>query len=107
MSSTMRESDLVPVLRGGKWATLRSDRFEEVVNPSTGQVIARIPLCPAKQTAEVVEAAAQALPDWSNTPVVDRARTMFRLRELLVKNRDELVALVTREHGKPLSELFL
>jgi malonate-semialdehyde dehydrogenase (acetylating)/methylmalonate-semialdehyde dehydrogenase len=104
MSSTIREIDRVPVFSGGRWATIQSDRFGEVFNPSTGQVIAHVPFCSASQTAEIVEAAAAALPDWSATPVVDRARIMFRFRELLDQNCDELVALVTREHGKTIAE---
>jgi malonate-semialdehyde dehydrogenase (acetylating) / methylmalonate-semialdehyde dehydrogenase len=76
----------------------------DVFNPSTGQVIARVPFCDAKQTGEVVEAAAAAIPVWSETPVVERARLMFRFRALMEKNFEELAALVTREHGKTLAE---
>ena len=52
----------------------------------------------------MVEAAAAALPAWSETPVVERARLMFRFRALLEQNFEELAALVTREHGKTLAE---
>ncbi len=94
----------VPIFSGGKWAELKSKRAGEVFNPSTGQVIARVPFCSAQQTAEVVEAAAAALPAWSETPVVERARLMFRFRALLEQHFEELAALVTREHGKTLAE---
>jgi malonate-semialdehyde dehydrogenase (acetylating)/methylmalonate-semialdehyde dehydrogenase len=96
--------DTLPILRGGKWIEPKSSRFGDVFNPSTGQVIARVPLCDAQQTGEVVEAAAAALPAWADTPVVERARVMFRFRELLHQHFDELAALVTREHGKTLAE---
>jgi len=96
--------DTLPILLGGKWIDVRSQRSGDVFNPSTGQVIARVPFCDAKQTGEVVEAAAAAWPAWAQTPVVERARVMFRFRELMHKHFDELAALVTREHGKTLAE---
>jgi malonate-semialdehyde dehydrogenase (acetylating) / methylmalonate-semialdehyde dehydrogenase len=98
------ERDSVPLLIGGKWVVSDAMRFGDVYNPSTGQVIARVPFATAEQTGQVVEAAANALPDWAETPVVERARLMFRFRALLEKNFEELSALVTREHGKTLAE---
>src|SRR6476469_10302872 len=94
----------VPVLSNGKWKELRSKRAGDVFNPSTGQVIARVPYATADETGQVVEAAAAALPAWSATPVVERARLMFRFRALLEQHFEELAALVTREHGKTLAE---
>jgi malonate-semialdehyde dehydrogenase (acetylating)/methylmalonate-semialdehyde dehydrogenase len=51
-----------------------------------------------------VEEAVAALPAWSETPVIERARVMFRFRTLLHEHFDELAAVVTREHGKTLAE---
>src|SRR6186997_2889676 len=75
-----------------------------VFNPSTGEVIAE---CPSGGVAEVhaaVEAAAAAFPAWRDTPVVERARVMFRYRQLVEENFDRLCASVSREHGKTLVE---
>ncbi len=83
---------------------MESDRWTEVYNPSNGQVIARTPLATADETATVVEAAAAAFPAWRETPVIDRARVMFRYRALLDEHFEELAAIVTREHGKTLAE---
>ena len=96
--------DVVPIFRGGKWIDPKTARYADVYNPSTGRVIARVPLCTAAETAEVVEAAAAALPAWSETPVVERARIMYRFRALMEQHFEELAALVTREHGKTLAE---
>jgi len=52
----------------------------------------------------VVAAAAAALPAWSETPAVERARIMFRYRDLVAAHFEEFAALVTREHGKTLPE---
>ena len=94
----------VPVFVGGRWSTTASQRSVEVFNPSTGQPIARTPLASSAEAAAAVEAARDAGPQWSETPAVDRARVLFRYRELLSAHFEELAALVTREHGKTLAE---
>jgi len=96
--------DCVPILSGGKWIELDGNRKEPVFNPSTGQAIAEVPICNADQTNDVVKAAADALDDWSETPVVERARMMFKFRQIMEERFDEIAALVTREHGKTLAE---
>src|SRR3954453_15584797 len=94
----------IPQLSGGKWTELSNEGRGEVYNPSTGQEIGSVPFATAAQTGKVVEAASAALPAWAETPVVERAKLMFRFRALLEQNFEELAALVTREHGKTLAE---
>jgi malonate-semialdehyde dehydrogenase (acetylating)/methylmalonate-semialdehyde dehydrogenase len=94
----------VPVYIAGRFEASASDRRGEVFNPSTGCVQARVPLCTAEEIDRAVRAAAAALPAWSETPAVERARVMFRFRERLQARFEELAALVTREHGKTISE---
>jgi malonate-semialdehyde dehydrogenase (acetylating)/methylmalonate-semialdehyde dehydrogenase len=103
-SNVGSQTESVAILLGGRPINPQSDRYGEVFNPSTGRVIARVPLCSVQQTGEVVEAASAAFAAWSNTPVVERARLMFRFRALLEQHFEELAALVTREHGKTLAE---
>ena len=95
---------LVPMLIGGHWIASRSSRSGPVFNPSNGSIIARVPFCTNEEVDRAVEAAAWALPAWAETPVVERARVMFRFREKLIAHADELARLVTREHGKTLAE---
>jgi malonate-semialdehyde dehydrogenase (acetylating)/methylmalonate-semialdehyde dehydrogenase len=94
----------VPILIGGCFTTSAAERHGEVFNPSTGKVQATVPFCTAEEIDKAVQAAAAALPAWSETPAVDRARVMFRFREKLQARFDELAAVVTREHGKTLAE---
>jgi malonate-semialdehyde dehydrogenase (acetylating) / methylmalonate-semialdehyde dehydrogenase len=91
-------------LSGGRWQASDTARWGEVFNPSTGAVIARVPFCTAAEVDRAVCAADAAFPAWAATPVVERARVMFRYRDLLVRHADELAALVTREHGKTRAE---
>jgi malonate-semialdehyde dehydrogenase (acetylating)/methylmalonate-semialdehyde dehydrogenase len=94
----------VPLLIAGRWQTSRTDRTGPVYNPSTGQVIAQVPMCGMEEVDAAAKAAAAALPAWADTPAVDRARILFRFREKLESHEDELARLVTREHGKTLAE---
>jgi malonate-semialdehyde dehydrogenase (acetylating)/methylmalonate-semialdehyde dehydrogenase len=94
----------VRILIGNEWQASQSSRLSPVYNPSTGRVIAHVPLCTAADVDRAVQAAAAALPSWAETPVVDRARIMFRFRELLAEHAEELARSVTREHGKTLAE---
>ncbi|MEM6654877.1 MAG: CoA-acylating methylmalonate-semialdehyde dehydrogenase [Planctomycetota bacterium] len=104
MASTAVSAPSVPIFSGGQWIEPSVAASEDVFNPSTGEVIARTPLADAAVTGEVVTAAAAACRDWAATPVVERARVMFRYRQLLEANFEDLAALVTREHGKTLAE---
>ena len=52
----------------------------------------------------VVRSAAAALEEWAETPVVERVRVFFKLRQICLDRFDSLAACVTREHGKTLAE---
>ena len=97
-------TETVTYLKAGTWQTSAASRSTNVFNPSTGKAIARVPLCTADETSAVITAAHEAFPKWAETPVVERARLMFRYRELLMKHFDEIAMTVTREHGKTLVE---
>jgi malonate-semialdehyde dehydrogenase (acetylating) / methylmalonate-semialdehyde dehydrogenase len=107
MSSTAAvpaKPNTVSHLIGGRLERSTTDRWADVFNPSTGHVQARVPMGTVAEVDRAVRAAAAAFPVWSETPAVERARVMFRFRQLLHENFEELAALVTREHGKTLSE---
>src|SRR4051794_5045813 len=101
---TSIDREQVKMLIGGRWEASRSVRCGPVYNPSTGGVIAEVPLCGTDEVDRAVRAAAEALPAWAETPVVERARVLFRFRERLAAQAEELAHLVTREHGKTLAE---
>src|SRR6266403_2077463 len=94
----------IPFLVGGRWESSASDRRGDVFNPSTGGVQAQVPFCTADEIDRTVRCAAAALPAWSETPAVERARVLFRFRERIQARFEELAALVTREHGKTIAE---
>lgn len=95
---------LCKCLIAGRWSDAQTQRYDDVFNPSTGEIIARVPLCEAADVDRAVQAAAAAFPAWSRTPAVERARIFFRFRELLERHTEELALRITREHGKTLAE---
>ena len=79
-------------------------RFLDVLNPSTGAVISRVPLGGAAEVDRAVAAARRALPAWAATPIKERVQVFFRYKTLLERHLKELGALITEEHGKVKSE---
>ncbi len=80
----------------------RSDaaRVQDIYNPSTGEVSRQVALASKSTVEEAVTAAEKAFPAWRNTPVLKRARVMFKFKELLEKNSDKICRMIGEEHGK-------
>jgi malonate-semialdehyde dehydrogenase (acetylating)/methylmalonate-semialdehyde dehydrogenase len=76
----------------------------DIFNPATGEVQATVRFASAKDTRRAIEAALKALPGWSATTPIMRARVLFKFKALIEQHMDELAALVGREHGKVLSD---
>jgi malonate-semialdehyde dehydrogenase (acetylating)/methylmalonate-semialdehyde dehydrogenase len=89
---------------GGKLISVEASNYTPVYNPSRGEVIAQAPESDARAVGRAVQAARLAFPAWAETPVVERARVMFRFAHLLEVRFDELTRMITREHGKTLEE---
>ncbi len=89
---------------GGRRAPVDGAGLQDVLDPATGERIAQVPLSDAQQVDAAAQAAAATFEDWADTPVMERARVMFRLQALLERDLEELAALVVRENGKSLDE---
>ncbi len=89
---------------GGRWVPATTTACEDVPNPATGELLARVPLSTAADVDAAVQAAAAAFPAWAATPVVERARLLFRYKALLEEHFEELARLVTLENGKTLAD---
>ena len=76
----------------------------EVFDPATGQVTRVVELATDREVTAAIDAAKRALPDWSATPALGRARVLFRFKALMDAHADELAALITAEHGKTLPD---
>ncbi len=87
----------------GEWVKSEGET-KDVVNPATGKVIAKVPISTQAEFDEAVEAAKEAFPDWRRTPPLARVRCLFRLKELMEENFEELSRIQTMEHGKTIDE---
>ncbi len=85
-------------------ADLGGARRGEIFDPAAGLGIAAVALADASVVDRAVAAAKAALPGWSETAPLKRARVLFKFKELLETHFDEIAALITREHGKTLSD---
>lgn len=88
----------------GKRVAGESNRFGDVFNPATGEVAAQAPYASARDVRTAVAAAKAAFPGWAATPPAQRARILFRYRDLVETHKEELATLVSREHGKTLDD---
>jgi len=82
----------------------QAERFSDVFNPAEGVVQARVAQATVQTVDQAVAAAKAAFPEWSEQSALRRARILFRFKELLDQHHRELAALITREHGKVLSD---
>jgi malonate-semialdehyde dehydrogenase (acetylating)/methylmalonate-semialdehyde dehydrogenase len=73
-------------------------------NPASGELIGAVPFAAQAMVDRAVQAAANAFPAWSATPAIRRAQVLFKFKSLLEKHLDELAEIVTREHGKTLTD---
>ena len=89
---------------GGKRVAGTSGQTGPIFNPATGEQTGEVALASASEVQVAVDAAREAQASWANTAVIRRARTMFRLKELIEANMDEMAKLVTAEHGKTLDD---
>lgn len=89
---------------GGAHVAGTSDRFGDIFNPATGDVLAKVPYASRAEIDAVVKNAVAAHEVWSNTAVPKRASVIFRMRELMVANKDRLAEALCKEHGKTLAD---
>ena len=81
-----------------------SSRKAPVYNPALGVATTQVALASADETRAAIATARKALPAWSDTPALRRARVLFRFRDLIEQHSEELAGILTREHGKVLAD---
>ena len=70
-------------------------------DPSNGEEIGRTPLMSAYEVEAAVSRARAAQPAWAALSHLDRARLIWRAREIVLARTDEIAKLISRETGKP------
>ena len=84
----------------GKSYSGSSDKKGKIFNPATGKQESEVILGSKADLDLAVEKAKKAFESWSNVTPLQRARIIFKFKELIEKNSDELTKLIVNEHGK-------
>jgi malonate-semialdehyde dehydrogenase (acetylating) / methylmalonate-semialdehyde dehydrogenase len=90
----------IPNAIDGRTVKSASPRVAPVYNPATGEQTAMLSLSTAEEVNAAVAAAKTAASGWGATPPLKRIKFMFRFKELLDRNADEIARSISREHGK-------
>ncbi|MGL1920039.1 MAG: CoA-acylating methylmalonate-semialdehyde dehydrogenase [Hyphomicrobiales bacterium] len=84
----------------GQLVTSKTDRHVPVFNPATGEKSASLPISTMDEINQVVAAANAAAPAWGALPPLKRAALMFKYKQLLDENADDIARAISKEHGK-------
>ncbi len=90
-------------INGKPW-TGTAARRGDVYNPATGVVSGTVDFASTADVGEAVAAAKAAFPQWRDASLSRRAQVLFRFRELLVRDAEEIARLISSEHGKVVSD---
>jgi malonate-semialdehyde dehydrogenase (acetylating)/methylmalonate-semialdehyde dehydrogenase len=88
----------------GTWRVSAAGEVLKILNPASAAVLAEVPLSPAAEVNQAVEAALKAFPAWRRTPAGERVQPLFKLKTLLEENLDALAGTITNECGKTCAE---
>ncbi|MEX1099053.1 MAG: aldehyde dehydrogenase family protein, partial [Bacteriovoracaceae bacterium] len=98
-SQTIQSTNLV----GGEWAAGKGEKIQ-VFSPYNGQLVGQTNASEAAEVDQAVEFAHQAFELWKQVPIKERTQIMFRFRDILLKNADNISNMVALESGKTLNE---
>jgi malonate-semialdehyde dehydrogenase (acetylating) / methylmalonate-semialdehyde dehydrogenase len=105
-TSTIPEAKLATIthwIDGKPWDGA-ADRHGDVYNPATGNVAARVAYANADLVDAAVASATAAARRWARTSLAARTRIMFAFRDLVDRHKRDIAEILTREHGKVLSD---
>lgn len=88
---------------GGEWRESKGT-LRDVVNPATGQVIARVPDSTEAEVDEAARIAREAFEEWRHVSAVKRTRPFFHLKHLLEENKESLARSLVQEMGKSIKD---
>src|SRR5215472_12391851 len=90
----------------GEYEDARSTATIDVIDPSTTDVIARVPDANTLDVDRAVQAARAAFDDgpWKDATAQERGRVLFKLAEIVRQRADELAEIETHNSGKPIVE---
>ena len=94
------------LLINGEWLASDSGERFEVINPATGEVVARCAKAGKAETQRALESAQAAFEGWRRKPARERCDLMHRAASIFRERIDDIARLLTLEHGKPLQDSY-
>jgi len=88
----------------GRWVESKSSALLDVVNPATGLTIAKVPAGTEEDIHDAATSAHEAFVAWRNTPATQRVQYLFKMKQILEANTDQIAEICTRECGKTFAE---
>jgi malonate-semialdehyde dehydrogenase (acetylating)/methylmalonate-semialdehyde dehydrogenase len=85
---------------GGDWKPANSGQTIDVINPRHGLVMGSTAKSNSSDISDAVAAANKVAPKWQSTPLKERVQVLFRLKQLMERDSEELGWLVSHENGK-------
>ena len=98
------QTDVLANYIGGRWHTPGGRDALEIRNPATGDTLARVPLSAAEEVHRAVSVASEAWNGWRRTPPTERIQYLFRLKQLLEEEFEDIARTITMECGKTIGE---
>src|SRR5688500_18339144 len=88
------------------WVKSKESNTSDIINPATQEVLGKVPYGKGTATdvAQAVDAAAEAYKFWSQVPVMKRVQPLYKLKQLLEENAEDIARTITTECGKTLAE---
>ncbi|MBD1583203.1 CoA-acylating methylmalonate-semialdehyde dehydrogenase [Pseudoalteromonas sp. S16_S37] len=90
----------VPLYINGEFTQSSTDKWIDVVNPATQEVLAQVPCATEQEMRAAIDSAQETFKTWKEVPVTERARIMMRYAALLKEHHDELATIICHELGK-------
>ena len=94
----------VKLFINGEWTAGSLGKSEPIVNPATGQVLARLAHAGPADLDEALHAADKGFKLWRKVSAYDRSKLLRKAGDIIRSRADEIGALMTQEQGKPLVE---
>ncbi|GAA5112409.1 gamma-aminobutyraldehyde dehydrogenase [Alloalcanivorax gelatiniphagus] len=85
---------------GGTSVDTSAGAMSDVIDPSTGQVVAHAPVSGAEEVDAAYEAAGKAFGEWGRTTPSERQQALLKFADAIEQHADELIALESENTGK-------
>ncbi|CAD7969917.1 unnamed protein product [Amoebophrya sp. A120] len=102
--SSASDVPIVPMIINGEKIISKTEKFFDVHNPATGELIAKTPLCLPSEMEEAVAGCKEAFKFWKKVAPSSRARVMHKFEAKIRENTEELAQLITKEQGKTIAD---